>query len=186
MRRASALVATAALVLALTGCGSDDTTEPKASESTPSQGASQPEDFSQTWDEKESGDQYLAIIEAGNAKLRELQAIGATAAGQEIYTPEQIAWINTVCADLVTVSGERSERLASGRWSDDVRPAINDLVISGGGDVIAYQRCAMAKDTAEITAAIDDLATNDSSSKAAAVREALGLPALPQVKSPNQ
>ena len=181
MRRAAALVAAAAFTLALTGCGGDTTT----SEASPSQSASPTEAPSGAWDEKQSGEQYLAIVEAGNTTLGKLQDVGATAAGQELFTADQIASINALCADLVTISGERSEKLANGKWSDDVRPAIDDLVVSGGNDLIAYQKCAVAKDTAEITAAVDDLVEADSSTKAAAVRAALGLPELPQVKGPN-
>jgi hypothetical protein len=182
MRRAAALVVAAAFSLASAGCGGDDTSTSKAS---PSQSASLTESPSGAWDQKQSGDQYLAIVEAGNSALKKLQDVGATAAGQELFTADQIASINTICADLVRISGERNEKLADGNWGDEVRPAIDDLVVSGGNDQIAYRKCAGAKDTAEISAAVDDLVKADSSSKAAVVREALGLPGMPQVKGPN-
>jgi hypothetical protein len=186
MRRTAALAATAAFTLALTACGSDGTSDSRTSGSAPSPGTSGAKDSSRTWDEKQSRDRYLAIVEAGNAKLRELQRAAAAAAGQEVYTPEQIASINTVCADLATINAERSEKLSTGRWSDDVRPAIDELVITRRGDSTAYEKCAGAKDTAEITAAVDDLVQVNSSAKAAVVREVLGLPELPEVAGPYQ
>ncbi|MCD9199954.1 hypothetical protein [Aeromicrobium wangtongii] len=186
MRRAAALLAATAFALVLTACGSDGTTSPGTSSSAPPQGAAGAENSSKTWDDEESRDRYLAFVEPGNAKLSQLKAVAAEAAGQTVFTAEQLAAINAVCSDLATINDERSEKLTKGKWPDGVRPAIDDLVISRRSDSLAYRKCATAKDTAEITAAVDDLVRANSSARSAVVREALGLPEIPEVAGPTQ
>ncbi len=161
-----AVVAMSALALLATGCGSDTSSSPAASASSPpgstsDGGATQP-----TWTVEEAGRHYLAMTSKTIADLNRLKAMPDSA---------PLADLTSGCGDIADDMVSMLSEAKSGNWPAEVESLMQQWSKAIAEQHTFFARCSTAETITDAHAALSPVAEHNSADESAQVRAALGL-----------
>lgn len=160
------------LLSALAACNSNNS-DPTSAPTTPATPVSvpttpAPASTPTVWTKQEMAAAYVAIQDDLSPLVDKLNGL--------IENDGTVAEFNKVCADLSTASFEAMQTVSVGKWSDSVRPLMNDWMKAVSELGTYFDLCSTATTVGGVRDALSPLQTSNAHDEASLIKIALGLP----------
>ncbi len=161
-----AVIAMGAVALLATGCGSNTSSSPEASASSPTGSTSDGGATQPTWTVEEAGRHYLAMTSKTITDLNRLKGLPDSA---------PLTVLTSGCGDIADDMGAMLTEAQSGSWPAEVQSLMQEWSKAIDEQRTFFAQCSTAETITDAQAALTPVAEHNSADESAQVRAALGL-----------